>query len=644
MRTPLAAGNDGRRARYLPGNDTARSPAMLITFDTESSRKKTDSGETHTLRMWTARIVTRRPQKTKTPDNETASGYTGYQLAEAINGWIRSAPSCWLYSHNLGYDLPVSGLIDNLCALGWSVSECSSDPAYCWLTLKKGKQSITVSDLYHLLSMRLAAIGDLIGAYKLPMPAADAPDSEWFTYCQNDTDIAMLALIKLMRHWDDYSLGIWRMTGAACGFTAMRHAHDGGRMVLFDDSESAEWDRRAIYGGRRHVWRHGSLPPGRYINFDIEAAYATAAANWNLPHKRGDWFNSMKISDSRIWRPEICVIAECEIEADRPVFPVRAAGGIAWPVGRFRTVLAGPEIAYARQLGMLHSIGRGQFHLLGAGMRPFFQRVVDWGRPGKSAIDPVAAAMWKQFGRGVVGKFCQRGYRTEVTNMLTDQHWFYEQGWDEAAGRAVWLVHKDGRIEKRWQEGDARNAYPAVTAVVESIVRVTLDKALCAAGEHAPVLCDTDGFWADMTAMPDLAAINKASDPFIVREKDSTARLIISGPQSYDWDRGSRHAGRPSGMQATGAGSWAGDVFPGLAWQMTHGKAGEYQLLSQEWRTEACTVRAWVLDNGTVRPLEAFIDAAGNTAVQPWPQTSWAAMGETLGTAQHVDLAQYTGR
>ena len=441
-----------------------------------------------------------------------------------------------------------------------------------------------------------------------------------------------------MDHWDDYALGRWRMTGAASGFAAMRHNHDGARMVIFEDPQGSELDRQAIYGGRRHVWRWGQLPPGRYVNYDISAAYATAAATSNLPHKRGQAFQRLDVSDRRVWRPEICVIADVLLETDRPVFPVRAAGGIAYPVGTFRTVLAGPEIDYARQLGYLREIGPGQFHLLGQGMRSFFARVVDWGRPGVAPIDPAAAAMWKQFGRGVVGKFSQRGYVTEVTSMLTDRDWFYEQGYDLETGRSYWLVHRAGRIEKRWQEGDARNAYPAVTAVVESLVRVALDKIIVAAASDSVVLCDTDGLWVDMVARPDLDAMQQAARPFTLKLKDETARIEIAGPQSYDWQGGSRHAGRPRNMTRTGPDTWAGDVFPGLAWQMAHGKAGEYQLVAHRWKQEACTVRAWVTDDGHVTPLEITWTEADGNQLLSWPQTSAACAGRRLGPSQHADL------
>lgn len=639
MRPPVPPGQDGRRGRYLPRNDSVYTPALIICFDTEARRLETPAGETHTLRLWTARCITRRQQKTITPDQAIAQGHTGDQLAAVITGWMRSAPSCWLYAHNLGYDLPISGLVGHLAALGWLVSECSSDPAYVWLVMRKGKQSITIADVFHLLPMRLADIGGLIQQLKQPMPPDDAPEQAWFDYCQNDTDITAAAVMILMDHWDDYALGRWRMTGAASGFAAMRHTHDGARMVIFEDADGAQLDRQAIYGGRRHAWRHGQLPPGRYVNLDISAAYAMAGASWNLPHKRGQAFDRLDVDDRRVWRPEICVIAECQLETDRPVFPVRAAGGIAYPAGRFTTVLAGPEIDYARQLGMLRAIGPGQFHLLGAGMRSFFARVVDWGRPGVSAIDPVAAAMWKQFGRGVVGKFSQRGYVTEVTAMMTDLDWFYEQGFDLATGQSFWLVHRAGRIEKRWQEGDARNAYPAVTAVVESLVRVTLDKVIQAAGPSAPVLCDTDGLWLDMTAQPDQAAIDRAALPFSIRLKDETARLEIAGPQSYDWKGGSRHAGRPRNMTRTGPDTWAGDVFPGLAWQMAHGKAGEYQLVAHKWKQEASTIRAWVTDDGHVAPLEIDQDADGTNRLLPWLETSVARSGARLGPSQHADLA-----
>ena len=82
-------GLDGRRGRYLPRNDAVYTPALVMAFDTETKRLQTPSGETHTLRLWTARIATRRQQKTQTPDQAIARGYSGADLAAAVTGWMR---------------------------------------------------------------------------------------------------------------------------------------------------------------------------------------------------------------------------------------------------------------------------------------------------------------------------------------------------------------------------------------------------------------------------------------------------------------------------------------------------------------------------------------------------------------------------
>jgi len=636
-------------------------PPAVIVLDTEADRRARPEGEVQSLRLWTARYVRRREQGKLKPRDLSAHGHTGAGLAQAVNGWLQSGNSTWLFAHNLSYDLPVSGLVGHLCALGWKVSACTSLLSYVWLVLKRGRQRITISDLHHFLPTTLAQIGGLLGLPKMPMPAKDAGDGEWFAYCARDTDVAMTAILALMDHWDEKELGKWAMTGAASGFHAMRHTYTGIRPTLFDEPGGTAFDRRAIYGGRRSVWHHGELPPGRYAELDLEAAYATAAASWPLPHKRGAWFASLDVSDRRVWRPEICVIAECDIETDVPRFPVRTGGRVRYPVGRFTTVLAGPDIAWARETGCLKAIGRGQFHLLGRSMQPFFRRVLEWGTPGKSPIPPVAAMMWKQFGRGVVGKFAQHGYETRDTGMLTDEPWHYERVITGDGGEQRWRVHYGGTIKEAWQEGDGRYAYPAVTAVVESLVRVAVGKAAEMLGPGVTVTCDTDGMWANMGALEagdttglgfslsdiareariDLAkdVINRAIAPFRLREKNSVSVMTVTGPQNYTAGAMSRHAGRASGMRPTGDGSWAGDTFPGLAWQMAHGGPERYHMRKTQWRPPICLTDGWVTADGTVLPLEAVTGGDGQAVILPWSESRHTARGTTLGPHQHPALA-----
>lgn len=657
----LRPGLDGRTGRYLRSNEKVWTPPHLITLDSESWRQQRADGEDQALRLWCARLDDRRKPAKRAAQQLRAQGSTGAQLAATVDAWCAGRETIWAYAHNLGYDLTTTQLVEHLAALGWSLDRCSTIPEYLFLFMSKGRKRLTLTDLHHLLPMRLADIGTLLGIDKLRMPPQQAPDEDWYTYCARDVDVASEALLAMMGHWDDYQLGNWSVSGAGCGFRAMRHMIPGKSITLFDDQASSDYARDAIYGGRRYCWRHGQQPPGRYSELDFTAAHATTAANYPMPVKAGSWFDSLPADHKAIDSPLAIIIAQCEVETDQPRFPCRAGGRVWYPVGRFTTTLASPDIAWARQLGCLRSIGRGQFHYTSRAMQPFFHRVLDIGAPDNDTYPPVIRAMWKQWGRAVIGKFAQRGYQITQTNMLTDKVWYYEKATDWETGQEYWLVHYGGYIHEARPGGDGANAYPAILAAVESYERVALGKALDIIGPASAIQCDTDGLWADMGAIEagtpnglpyDLADIdrrirvtmmveyiNLQIGALQLREKHTVMRMGVYGPQNYDAGPHTRQSGRPAGLREIRDGIWAGDTFPSVAHQMARAPAGTYRTEAVTWTRPANVIPGWVLADGTVRAVEVRPGPGGTQQVAAWPDTRWARSGARLGPIQHDALA-----
>lgn len=656
----MRPGNDGRYGHYLRPNDKVWTPPAIICLDSEAYRTERDSGEDQTLRLWCARMDDRRRQGESKAGIRWQWGTTGTSLADTIDAWCKGRETIWLYAHNLGYDLTLTQLVELLCDTGWTVTDCSATPEYLFLMMQNGRKRLTLTDSHHILPTGLATIGGMIGTDKMRMPADDASDDEWRAYCANDVDILATTILLLMQHWDDYRLGTWSLTGAASGWHAMRHMLKRGQITLFKDDESSAIDRKAIYGGRRYCWRHGPQPMGRYSELDFTAAHATTAANYPMPVKRGPVFDSLDINHSSVDSKLAIIIAECEIETDTPRFPVKIDDRVWYPVGRFRTTLASPEIAYARALGCLKSIGRGQFHYTSHALANFFARVLDIGDPSNESWHPLVRAMWKQWGRSVIGKFAQHGWSVTDTGMLTHHAWHYERAIDYRTGKEYWLVHYGGHIYAARESGDSAQAYPAVLATVESYERVALAKAAAMLGDTVIIQCDTDGLWADMTQLEAgtdtglgfplsdvpreiriqlaIECIGQQTGALQLRQKHHVNRIAVYGPQNYDAGQHSKQSGRPARTREIRPGIWAGEAFPAVSYQMTRSAPGVYRTEQITWTRPANVVPGWVLDTGHVRAVEVRQADGRPPQLLPWQHTRWHADGLHLAARQHDAL------
>src|ERR1051326_7094956 len=196
----------------------------------------------------------------------------------------------------------------------------------------------------------------------------------------------MAALEEVMDWWDEHGLGCWSLTGAATGWNAYRHSRTGPPILIDPSPPARDFERRAITGGRRDVWRVGQLAQARYLEIDFERAHLTVCRHLPLPRRRCFAFGSAAVPDmqetfahlgaerspgnaewnDRDWQdPErFGAVADCTVNTDTPRYPCQIDGRWWYPTGEFRTTLAWPELLDARERGDLVALHGGYTHWL----------------------------------------------------------------------------------------------------------------------------------------------------------------------------------------------------------------------------------------------------------------------------------------
>lgn len=626
---------------YLRPNEAVWTPPAVVSFDTETVAELDGDSEILTLRCWVARVTDRRGQNGREAIRDRAYGTTAEQLAEQINGWSVRRPVLWCYAHNLGFDLTTTQLPLQLSALGWEVTDAAIDGRSPWVRLKKGYKRLALCDSHSVLPKPLAEIGEAVGQVKPPLPAEDDSPEAWRYRCESDCEILESALLGLMAWWDSEQLGRWTITGGGCGWNAFRHKPSPWRIVVDPDDDGLALDRSAIYGGRRQVWRYGDLPPGDYVEADLAQAYATVAATLPLPWRRGRRFDQLPVDSWLIGPDRWGMVAECEIETDVPRWPVKLGGRVWYPVGRFRTTLAGPEIAEARALGCLRAVGAGQVHQLGMAMQPWARWLLDCQDPARADVPAVARIACKHWGRAVIGKWAQRHYSRLMLGPSPVDGWGREAGWDRGSGVRGSMVDMAG---KRWwcaADDDGDNAYPAILAYVESYVRVRLGRVIDACQQRRLVQCDTDGLLLAGLPVRQLARLDAAANPLTLRVKRTYSQVRMLGPQHYTAG-GERHYSGVSKQAEPGAdGKLHAHTWPGLAWQMAHGSGRGYVRPAVRYFVHGPYIAGWVILGGQVRPPECRIRDPDGNQLARWAETRWSAAGDQLARDQSPFMKEW---
>lgn len=619
----------GGGIHYLRGNKREWSPADVVTLATSAAVHEADGGEVHDLTGWAAVLTVRRSQRKDGTGQVTAAGATTAELAAQLGEWACGVKSLWLFCADLPYDLSLLRLPPALCEQGWAVTSHAVTTDSPWIRMRRGSCTLTLADARGWLRCPAAALGaDYAPAGSGPGPEPGAlPGGAG--QAGRTAGILAAALTSVMDWWDRNRLGNWGLTGTATGWNAMRHQVGDGAITINLDPAGVALDRAAVYGGRREATIAGHLPAGDYRLLDFEQAYATIAANCPLPVKRGRWFTSMPVAGVPGPGAGWGIIAECEVETDVPRWPLRAGTQVIYPVGRFRTTLAHPEILAARDAGCLREVGRGQAHILGTVLQPWFRWVAAAAAGDVPGVPAAARRLVKHWGRACTGKWAQHGSEVIATWPATHGGWHYEQTWNWSRLRPGHVAEIGDTAISTVETDIADNCYPAVLAWIESECRRRLSAVIDALGRAEVITCDTDGLITAAPAGNWPPALASLTAPLILREKQRFGWLDVAGPQHLRGPGYRKMSGIPSTAKPTPDGHLEAWLWPGLTTQMTQMPAGGYLRQKQVYTIPRVNVAGWVMEGGHVIPPRTQVRDSHATVIcdpaekGPWPEWLW---------------------
>ena len=626
------------KPHYLRGGVATWSPDVVVSFDTETTEIPEDDRLRNVIACWDAVVHLRHGKHPTLPRYRLAAGTEPAQLCDLVVELSEIDREVWAYAHNLNFDLTVTRLPAVLAARGFEVKGYGMAKDSNWWVLTRGRHKVIVTDSWSWLPMSLEAAAKHIGRRKIPLPGTGATLDEWHRRCKHDAAILDELLATLMDWWDQENLGRWSITGAACGWQAMRAKTGANKIVVGPDQPRTAFERSAVYSGRKEVYVVGELHGEWIADYDFVAAYPTVAAHYRLPTHPGRPFRELPAGIVPGSDTSRDVIAECVVTADRPCVPCRVDHEVWWPVGRFQTVLTGPEIAFATGQGAHVEIGRGYEYRQTHNLRPWAVWVLALLATNVEQAPSIVRLMAKGWSRSVIGKFAAHSSQVTSVRPSSVPDWHLETGHNLDTGRPLEVLTIGGSEITTEHDLDAIDCSPAMLSFVESWCRVGLGRMMATRHPSRLVQCNTDG-WVERRAVRSAAyELPDVPPPFRAIRKACTNEIVILGPDHLQTPVERRLAGIPRDARPDGAGTWRWHDWPSLRWQIEHADAGEYERPCSKMILQPSYARRWVLDDGETVPVTMNIGTNGENVIATWQETQGRRNSDVLAPYQDERL------
>jgi len=364
--------------RRLKLNHSNALPRYIVAYDTETLPEQIDADgkhRSHRFRLGCALCAQLRGTAVCSLKSERFT--TGEQFWQFVRRITAPNYTVWIVMHNAIFDLVVSGLTEwhakSEIVVDWPRAVrkrennddddshqvgsviINSPPTIIAMRDTVSQGRFVIIDTMNYFPGTLAELGKAASIPKLPMPAFDAPDSEWFDYCDRDCQITFTAFTELVRWVKNNDFGMFRYTGPAQAMSAYRHRFMTHDILMHDNQEVKAMERRGYFGGRTEVFKLGAINETVY-QLDCNALFPAVMADGFFPTKLNRYEireEYLSLLPSVQW--DNCT-AEVLLKTSEPIFPKRQIGKVTFPIGQFATVLNGPELSYAVRKGYVKAV------------------------------------------------------------------------------------------------------------------------------------------------------------------------------------------------------------------------------------------------------------------------------------------------
>lgn len=444
-------------------------------------------------------------------------------------------------------------------------------------------------------------------------------------------------------------LGSWCQTLAAQAYRGYLTSYYRSPITVHSEPELLRLERLAYFGGRcecSFIGRavnllddspragfHGyAVPqrwcPGGIYRLDVNSAYSHVAALDTVPASRAHWYrNGCETGTLRGMRG-LRLLAAVTVSTTLPVVPWSAwrdreltrvlqsappgppprpgEDDVYFPVGTFRTVLAGPELELLLESGDVLACHAVALYDRADLFSSFSSALWKERRAAKAEGRTRTLAALKLLPCVLIGRFAQQSRRWQDTAAEpTVAPWCQWDALDPESGLPVRWRALSWRVQRQEPAGETAESCPAIAAWVTSLARVYLWHLMQEAGRSDVLYCDTDSLWVTRDGLDRLTAAGRIAPDQLGGLKEEAHYLWAEfiGPKHYATAEGLTCAGLPAAATTTDGRHWRWLRAEGFAGALPDGRPPAGRLDPASRRAPYGYHYGTVLQDGTVIPL-----------------------------------------
>jgi hypothetical protein len=580
---------------------STRLPQSTIVLSVTASLDGDRTGYTERWRTGCASFA-RTAGRKRHGRHETMYGHPS-QMWDDITQWCGYRGLVFAWTHDLSRTARLSAMFIHMPSLGWKLDGFSLNPGASWTVWRRKESTLKLCDVTSIWPVALDRVAQLFGMARHDTPQQSSHHMAWEAHARRDARIIRTA-VDAYADWvraDD--LGSLAVTGNGQAWRAFRRRFMTSGVLIHNDSEAREAERRAMWTGRCEAWWRGTIDFAVVHEWDLTAAYTNIVRESQVPVLlHGRTVDGAPI-DRYLHDRRYELLAEVDVETEAPVVPALQAGHIVWPVGRFPTVLWGPELRTAVDSGAAVRLRRGWLYRRAPALREWGDWVIG-GLDDTSADNPAwRRAILKRWGNVLIGHFAMQypewrkvGWSPDYDVRCTPMH-------EVESGEASMLMQVGHDVWERCGMRDSVYYAPMITGWVMSEARTRLWQIMQQLPPRALLYVDTDSLLVTDQWLREMTDLQDSHVGRGLRLKRSWDGISIYGPRQVVTGQAARIAGLPKGATRTGRHDFEGDVVEGLLEAMGERRLDEVRLIPRQWRIEGVDTRRHGSGSGWTEPF-----------------------------------------